>query len=46
MEKTGRRATRRYTTLGAGLEPDFTTLRGREKSELYMTHESKDASRN
>ena len=34
MKKTGRRAVRRYAALGAGLAPDCSELRDKEKPEL------------
>ena len=46
MKKTGRRATRRYAALGAGLVPDYPGLRGREKPKLYLTCKSREVSRN
>ena len=44
-KKTVRRATRYYTTLCIGLAPLCLGLRGREKPELYRTHESREARR-
>ena len=45
-KKTAKRATRCYFTLGTGLESDCPALRGREKPELYQTHENRDMRRN
>ena len=45
MKKTGRRASRRYFALDAGLAPHCPVLKGRENPELYQTHESREAGR-
>ena len=43
MKKTGGKVTRCYVTLGSGVVPDCTGLRGREKPDLYEMHESREA---
>ena len=45
-KKTDRRATWHYAALGAGLLPDCPGLRGREKPQLYQTHEIRESRRN
>ena len=45
-KETGRRAIRLYATLGAGLSPNCSGLKNREKPELYHTRESQEVSRN
>ena len=43
ITKTGRRATRHYVALAAGLVADCSMLRNREKPELYQSCESRKA---
>ena len=38
--------TRCHVTLGYGLAPDCSGLRGREKPEMYESHESRETRRN
>ena len=46
MKETDRRATRRYVALGAGIGPDCSVLRGKEKSKMSETDESREERRN